>query len=88
MLRSMYWPGLKMFTSSMPSNRLANEAEMNHKMAFPPTRPTVFRSPSLAMPTTSVVNTNGEMIICTRRKKMVLSILMLSAKLLAKTGVA
>src|SRR5690242_14979344 len=35
----------------------------NHNNALPPTRPTVFRSPSLAMPTTSVQNTSGAIII-------------------------
>ncbi len=35
-----------------------------------PTRPTLLVSPILAMPTVSVANTNGAMIILIRRRKM------------------
>src|SRR5438552_2459098 len=48
-----------------------SEAVINQSMALPPTLPTVFILPSLAMPTTSVENTNGAIIICTILKKIV-----------------
>ena len=71
LLKSMPNPGLNIFTNTSPINKLTNEAVINHNMAFPPTRPTVFKSPSFAIPTTKVVNTNGAIIICTNLKKMV-----------------
>ena len=79
-------PGCVIFTSNKPSNKLINEAEINHNMALPPTLPTVLRSPNLAIPTTKVANTNGAMIICTRRRKMVASNLILGLKSLIKDG--
>jgi len=47
----------------MPSNKEAREAEINQRRALPPTLPTDFRSPNLAIPTTSVENTRGAIII-------------------------
>ena len=73
LLKSMPKPGLNIFTNTSPINKLTKEAVTNHNMALPPTRPTVFKSPSFAIPTTKVVNTNGAMIICTNLKKMVVN---------------
>ncbi len=44
------------------------EAKMNQPSALPPIRPTVRISSIFAIPTTSVVNTSGEMIILIRRR--------------------
>ena len=55
---------------------LMNEAVKNQPSAFPPIRPTDLISPNLAIPTTNVVNTRGEIIICTKRMNTVASILM------------
>ena len=46
----------------------------NQSRALPPTRPTAFKSPSLAIPTTSVQNTSGAIIILISRKKISLKI--------------
>ena len=45
-----------------------SDAKMNQPSALPPTRPTVAMSPILPMPTTSVENTSGAMIILMRRR--------------------
>ena len=53
-----------------------NEAVKNQAKALPPIRPTDFKSPSFAIPTTRVVSTSGAIIICTKRIKTVAKILM------------
>ena len=73
-------PGLKIFTKIKPRLREIKDAVINQSMALPPTLPTVFISPNLAMPTTKVAKTIGAIIICTMRKKMVVSSLILSEK--------
>jgi hypothetical protein len=79
-------PGSRRFTSTMPNKRETSDALMNQSNARPPTRPTVFISPSLAMPTTSVLNTSGAMIIFTSRRKMSVRIFRLSATSLRRCG--
>ena len=64
--------------------RLIRDAETNHKRALPPMRPTVFKFPSLAIPTTNVENTSGAIIICTSLKKIVVSNFMFSEKEIIK----
>ena len=63
-------PGSNKFTNNIPSNRLNKDALINHRSVFPPIRPTAFISPSLATPTTRVVNTNGATIIFISLKNM------------------
>ena len=53
---------------------------MNQPSALPPTRPTVAMSPILAMPTTSVENTSGAMIILISRRNAIGSSAVASAK--------
>ena len=53
------------------------EAVKNQPSAFPPILPTALTFPSLAIPTTNVVNTSGEIIICTSLMKTVASIFIL-----------
>ncbi len=57
------FPGAKKFTKTNPNNNEIKEAEINQPIAFPPTRPTIFMSPILAIPTTKVENTKGAIII-------------------------
>ena len=57
------FPGSKKFTKTIPNNKEIKEAEINQAMAFPPTRPTIFMSPILAIPTTKVEKTKGAIII-------------------------
>ncbi len=68
-------PGCKIFTKNIPNNNEMNEAVKNQPKAFPPILPTALISPSFAIPTTKVVNTKGEIIICTNRMKTVANIL-------------
>ena len=56
-------PGEKKLTKTIPNNKETKEAEMNQAIAFPPTLPTIFISPILAIPTTNVENTKGAIII-------------------------
>ena len=56
-------PGLSRFTNNIPNNKEINEAVKNQPIALPPILPTALISPSLAIPTTKVVKTNGEIII-------------------------
>ena len=56
-------PGLKILTRINPRLSDTSDAVINHNIALPPTLPTVFISPSLAIPTTRVANTMGAMII-------------------------
>ena len=65
-------PGSNRFTSTSPRASDTMEALTNHSMAFPPTRPTVPASAMWPIPTTSVENTSGPMIILIRRRKIVL----------------
>ena len=83
MVTLVFFPGSSQFTSTMPSNSDISDAERNHAIAFTPTRPTIFISPILAMPTTRVQNTSGAMIICTMRINKVPSSLMFLAKAVA-----
>ena len=54
----------------MPSSSDTSEAVMNQPSALRNTRPTELASPMCAMPTTSVENTSGGMIILISRRKM------------------
>ena len=63
-------PGLKKLTNTIPNNKLMSEALINHSNVLPPIRPTELISPSLATPTTNVVNTSGATIILINLKKM------------------
>ena len=56
-------PGSNRLTISIPISRDTNVAQMNNNKVFPLSCPTAFISPTLATPTTSVVNTNGPTII-------------------------
>ena len=55
-LKSIFvpFPGSKKLTKSIPNNSDMEEADKNHIMVLPPTRPTIFMSPILAIPTTKV----------------------------------
>ena len=64
-------PGSSQVASISPSVREMTDAKMNQPSALPPIRPTVAISPIFAMPTTSVENTSGAMIILISRRKMV-----------------
>ena len=79
-------PGFSMFTKIIPIVKLIREAEINHNMALPPMRPTVFKSPNFAIPTTKVENTRGAIIICTKSKNILVKILMRSAKTAINSG--
>ena len=67
----MALPGSNSCTSIRPSVSETSEAKMNQPSDLPPTRPTVAMSPILAMPTTSVENTSGAMIILIRRRNAI-----------------
>ena len=56
-------PGAKKLTNINPSSKEAKEALKNQSIDLPPTRPTAFKLPILAMPTMRVVMTNGAIII-------------------------
>src|ERR1700730_2578709 len=62
-------PGRKMVTMISPIVREIKDAVINHAIVFAPIRPTVLESPICAIPTTSVENTSGAMIILTNRRK-------------------
>ena len=79
-------PGSKIFTNINPSPNEINDAVINQSIALPPTLPTVFISPNLAIPTTNVANTMGAIIICTIRKKIVVSSFALSANTFLLSG--
>jgi hypothetical protein len=51
-----------------PEQSETSDAVMNQPSALPKTRPTEAASPMCAMPTTSVENTSGAMIILMRRR--------------------
>ncbi len=53
----------------MPSSSEITEAITNQAKVRRPTRPSAAVSPMCAMPTTSVENTSGAMIILIRRRK-------------------
>ena len=65
------FPGSKKLTKTIPNTKEIKDAETNQAIAFPPTLPTIFMSPILAIPTTKVEKTKGAIIICTNRIKMV-----------------
>ncbi len=79
-------PGLSKLTITRPKASDTSEAVMNQAIALIPTRPTVWLSPILAMPTTSVENTNGAIIILIRRKKMSVKIDILDANSVTAAG--
>ena len=68
-----FTPGCRRFTSTKPRPSDTSEAPMNQASDLMPTRPTVPRSPILAMPTARVANTSGPMIILIRRRKVVVT---------------
>ena len=63
--------GYQKLTKTIPKTNEINDAEINQAIAFPPTLPTIFMSPILAIPTTKVEKTKGAIIICTKRINMV-----------------
>ena len=65
------FPGSKKLTKTIPKTNEINDAEINQAIAFPPTLPTIFMSPILAIPTTKVEKTKGAIIICTKRMNIV-----------------
>ena len=73
-------PGRNRFTRIRPSVSDRREAMMNQPSALTPMRPTSAASPILAMPTTSVENTSGAMIILIRRRNRVVISDIMSAK--------
>jgi hypothetical protein len=81
-------PGCKTFTQHIPISNEKKDAVKNQPSALPPIRPTDLMSPSLAIPTTSVVKTSGAIIICTKRIKTVASILIYVLNSLASSSVA
>ena len=56
-------PGVKTLTQNIPINKETKEAVKNQAIALPPILPTALISPSLAIPTTKVEKTKGEIII-------------------------
>jgi hypothetical protein len=71
---AMPTPGCRRFTMSRPSSSETIEAHTNQAIVLAPTRPTVAASPMWPMPTTSVENTRGPMIILISLRKMELII--------------
>ncbi len=67
-------PGSNRLTRIRPRVSDTSEAETNHSMALPPTRPTAPASDMWPMPTTRVENTSGAMIILISRRKIMLPI--------------
>jgi hypothetical protein len=72
----------------MPSSSENSDAVMNHPIVLRPMRLIAFVSPMCAMPTTSVENTSGAMIILMRRRKMSVTSEMYPATVFASSGVA
>jgi hypothetical protein len=77
--RCIALPGSSVPTRIRPSVSERSDAKMNHASALPPTRPTVAMSPIFAMPTTSVENTSGAMIILMSRRNALGNSSMISA---------
>ena len=67
-------PGSNRLTSTSPRVSETRDALTNHSIALPPTRPTAPASDMWPMPTTSVENTRGAMIILISRRNTVLPI--------------
>ena len=67
-------PGSNKLTKIRPSVSETRDALTNHSIALPPTRPTADASAMWPMPTTSVENTSGAMIILISRRKIMLPI--------------
>ena len=67
-------PGWNTSTSSSPSDSDTSDAQTNHSIALPPTRPTAPVSAMCPIPTTRVENTSGPMIILISRRKIMLPI--------------
>ncbi len=59
----MPWPGWTTLTTIRPMTRASVVTTSKYSSAFSPTRPTSFMSPIFAMPTTTVQNTIGAIII-------------------------
>jgi hypothetical protein len=62
------------WNNSNPSASETSDAVTNHAIVRPPTRPSAVMSPICAIPTTSVENTSGAMIILISRRKIVVTI--------------
>src|SRR5882672_11303294 len=80
-------PGASRFTMTSPRSSENRDAEMNHAMVLTPMRPIAAVSPICAMPTTSVENTSGAMIILINRRKMSVNSEMYPAVIFADSGV-
>jgi hypothetical protein len=80
-------PGRRMLTSTIPSISDISDAETNQPIVFKPIRPSALLSPMCAMPTTSVENTSGAIIILMRRRKMSVMSEMYPATVFADSGV-
>ena len=63
-------PGRNTFIITSPMTSAIVVASSNQRIAFSPMRPMAFRSPLPAMPTTSVENSSGAMIILIMRRNM------------------
>jgi hypothetical protein len=61
-------PGRSRLTITIPSVSDTSEADTNQPMALSPMRPIDSVSPMWAIPTTSIENTSGAMIILIRRR--------------------
>ncbi len=64
-------PGCSRLTIRRPSSSETTDALTNQPMVLRPIRPTEATSPMCAMPTTSVENTSGAMIILISRRNTV-----------------
>ena len=80
-------PGWRTLTRNMPSSSENSDAVTNQPMVLRPIRPIALVSPMCAMPTTSVENTSGAMIILIRRRKMSVNSEIYPATVLADSGV-
>ena len=80
-------PGCRRLTRIIPSISESRDALTNQAIVLIPMRPIARVSPIWAMPTTSVENTSGAMIILIRRRKMSVTSEMYPATFLADSGV-
>ena len=68
--RATFAPGFVRFTIPSPMNSAMVVTISKYRIAFAPMRPTFFRSPPPAMPTTRVEKMSGAMIDLIRLRKM------------------
>ena len=80
-------PGRRILTRAIPRSSDISDAAMNQPIVLMPMRPIALVSPMCAMPTTSVENTSGAMIILMRRRKTSVTSEMYPATVFADSGV-